>query len=66
MVCYMMIDLLSKVVGPSPLGIFSTMVKVDWPTEKKVFFPIDCKWLMELLGVDLEGLNTDMETYQEN
>ena len=21
---------------------------------------------MELLGVDLEGLNTDMETYQEN
>ena len=34
--------------------------------EKKVFFPIDCKWLMELLGVDLEGLNTDMETYQEN
>ena len=64
MVCYM-IDLLSKVVGPSLLGISSTMVKVDWPTKER-FFPIDYKWLMELLGVDLEGLNTDMETYQEN
>ena len=64
MVCYM-IDLLSKVVGPRPFEIFSIMVKVDWPTKKRSF-SIDCKWLMELLGVDLEGLNTDMETYQEN
>ena len=65
MVCYM-IDLLSKVVGPSPLGIFRMMVKVDWPMKKSFFFPIDCKWLMELLGVDLERLNIDVETYQED
>ena len=54
-----MVDLFFKVVGPSPLGISSTMVKVDWPTKER-FFPIDCKWLMELLGVDLKGLKTDV------
>ena len=42
-----------KVMGRSPLGIFSAMVKVDRPTRKRPF-PIDCNWLMELLGVDLE------------
>ena len=54
-----MIDLLSKVVGPRPLGIFSMMVKVDWPTKKRSF-PFNCKWLMDLLGVDLKGLKTDV------
>ena len=58
MVCYM-INLLSKVVGLRPLGIFSIMVKVDWPTKKRSI-PIDCKWLMDLVGVDLKGLKTDM------
>ena len=62
----MMIDLLSKVVGPSPLWNFQHNGESGLANEKKVFFPIDCKWLMELLGVDLEGLNPDMETYQEN
>ena len=54
-----MIDLLSKVVGSRPLEIFGIMVKVDWPTKKRSF-PIDCKWLMDLVGVDLKGLKTDM------
>ena len=37
------------------------MLKVDWPMRKRLF-PIDCNWLMELLGVDLERLKTKISS----
>ena len=48
-------------MGPSPLGISVWWWKWTGQREKGPC-PTYCNWLMELLGVDLEWLNTKMST----
>ena len=48
--------------GSYPAWNFQYNVESGLANKKKRLFPIDCNWLMKLLGVDLEGLNTRMSS----